>query len=407
MQTRKKSMSILYNGVEAWQQLFPYLEQFSYVDSVDESDQISLSVSDRDLNWVNSWMPKTGDLLLPSVTLENWNYEGERALLECGSFVVDDFRFSSPPLKGTINGVSAPVNSGFKETENSKIWKDATVQLIAGEIAGKYGMALVYDADSDIPVAKIEQSQQPDSDFLKKLCSKYGLGLKVYSNRLIVWDYRKYSKQPPIITLKPADVSKWSYNSSSQGTYTGAKVSYTVPGKKEMVEVLVGTEERLFRTSQKADNEEDARRIGESALLEANRKECTMQLTLPPRLFLVATKTVMLSEFGSMDGPYFIEKVSHSIGRKSYGMQLFLSRVAEPVKGLQLPAENEKRREDYVVKKGDTLMELAQKFYGDAYQYRKLYDANKEAIEADARRHGKGSSQNGYWIWPGLVISIP
>lgn len=52
-------------------------------------------------------------------------------------------------------------------------------------------------------------------------------------------------------------------------------------------------------------------------------------------------------------------------------------------------------------------MELAQKFYGDAYQYRKLYDANKEAIEADARRHGKGSSQNGYWIWPGLVISIP
>ena len=38
-----------------------------------------------------------------------------------------------------------------------------------------------------------------------------------------------------------------------QGTYTGVRVSYKNPKTKEMVDVLVGTEERLYKTNQKAE----------------------------------------------------------------------------------------------------------------------------------------------------------
>ena len=127
-----------------------------------------------------------------------------------------------------LNGVSSPANTDFKETENSKTWEAATVQLIAGEIAGKYGMSLVYEA-GDIPVAKTEQNKQTDSKFLKGICDKYGLGLKVYSNRLVVWDYRQYFAKPVVATITPSMLSRYAYKSTMRGTYTGAKVSYTNP----------------------------------------------------------------------------------------------------------------------------------------------------------------------------------
>lgn len=95
--TRRKSVSLVYNGTEAYSELAPYLEQITYTDSVDESDMISLDLLDRDLKWRNAWIPKNGDVLIPSLTLEDWNYEGEKMTIQCGSFIVDDFGFSSPP----------------------------------------------------------------------------------------------------------------------------------------------------------------------------------------------------------------------------------------------------------------------------------------------------------------------
>lgn len=406
MKTRKKTVSLIYNGTEAYSELAPYLEQITYTDSVDESDMISLELSDRDLKWRNAWIPQKGDILIPALTLEDWNYEGEKMTIQCGSFIVDDFGFSSPPAIGNINGVSSPVNTGFKETENTKTWEAATVQLIAGEIAGKYGLNLVYEAQ-EIAVAKIEQDKRTDSDFLKTLCEKYGLGLKVFYNRLVIWDYREYLGRTPITEIKPEMCSKWSYRSSMQGTYTGARVSYKNPKTKKMVDVLVGTEERLYKTNQKADSEADARLIGEAAIRNANRRESTMQLTMPPQLLLMATLTVRLNGFGRMDGAYFIEKVTHQIGRKAYVMQVLLSRIPESdSEKISAPTEAGIGNV-YIVQKGDNLRDLSQEFYGTPSRCEEIYRANKDRIETEAREHGKSNSSNGYWIWPGTPLDIP
>ena len=61
----------------------------------------------------------------------------------------------------------------------------------------------------------------------------------------------------------------------------------------------------------------------------------------------------------------------------------------------------------YTVKRGDTLWALSKKFYGDATKWRKIYNANKSAIEKDARKYGRSSSSNGHWIYPGLKLTIP
>lgn len=63
----------------------------------------------------------------------------------------------------------------------------------------------------------------------------------------------------------------------------------------------------------------------------------------------------------------------------------------------------------YEVKKGDTLWAIAAnpKVYGDGKQYTKIYNANKNVIESEAKKHGKKSSNNGHWIYPGTKLTIP
>lgn len=61
----------------------------------------------------------------------------------------------------------------------------------------------------------------------------------------------------------------------------------------------------------------------------------------------------------------------------------------------------------YTVKSGDCLWNIAKKYYGNGSKYTAIYNANKSAIEADAKKHGKSSSSNGHWIYPGLVLTIP
>ena len=58
----------------------------------------------------------------------------------------------------------------------------------------------------------------------------------------------------------------------------------------------------------------------------------------------------------------------------------------------------------YTVVSGDTLTEIAGK---EGVSEPSLYSANEGVIEATARQHGFPSSDNGHWIFPGEVLTIP
>ena len=62
---------------------------------------------------------------------------------------------------------------------------------------------------------------------------------------------------------------------------------------------------------------------------------------------------------------------------------------------------------EYVIKSGDCLWSIAKAMYGNGTKWTLIYEKNKEAIEADAKKHGKASSSNGHWIWAGLKLIIP
>lgn len=61
----------------------------------------------------------------------------------------------------------------------------------------------------------------------------------------------------------------------------------------------------------------------------------------------------------------------------------------------------------YTVKSGDTLWGIAEKHYGSGTKHTTIYNANKSIIESTAKKHGKKSSENGKWIYPPTVLTLP
>lgn len=63
---------------------------------------------------------------------------------------------------------------------------------------------------------------------------------------------------------------------------------------------------------------------------------------------------------------------------------------------------------NYTVVSGDNLWSIARRFYGGSgSDWQKIYNANSDVIESTARRYGKSNSNNGWWIYPGTVFTIP
>lgn len=61
----------------------------------------------------------------------------------------------------------------------------------------------------------------------------------------------------------------------------------------------------------------------------------------------------------------------------------------------------------YTVKSGDTLWDIARVKLGNSTKWQSIYNLNKAAIEAAAKKYGRSSSSNGWWIYPGTVLKLP
>ncbi|MGL5512338.1 MAG: hypothetical protein ACRDBM_03740, partial [Sporomusa sp.] len=120
---RKCGVSITYNGKNVTTSLSDYINSFSYTDVASgESDTITLAIHDIGQQWIDKWFPSKGDKIEASITIENWETEGDKSTFKCGSFTLDEFQFSGPAVKGELNAISVPMEESFKATKRTKTW---------------------------------------------------------------------------------------------------------------------------------------------------------------------------------------------------------------------------------------------------------------------------------------------
>lgn len=334
MKARRAAIALQYNGVNASGQIGADLSSFQYKDVASgSSDSISLELSDRSRRWIGAWFPQKGDLLRPVIRTRNWTGPGQQLDFPCGAFRVDDFSFSGGPIRLRLDALAVPAeNSGFKATERTETYETATLKEIGRIITGRSGISLFFEAP-DISIEKVEQNSQSDCAFYTGLVEKYGLAIKIYNDRAVVFSEAVYEDKAPKALLTPADFDPgWSWDTSTTGTYTGVKYQYTNSDKNKTFTVTAGSGDRILTVNEPADNLTEATAIALAAIHRANRGTTTMRLTMMARPGLIASDCVEIRGLQRLDGKYYIEQITHSLGG-GYTMALDLRRVEERITG--------------------------------------------------------------------------
>ncbi len=412
---RRAEVEITYEGKNITTPVDQYLESFTYTDIASgESDRIQMDLHDIRKEWMDAWMPSKGDRISGAVVLHNWMADGETQRIYCGEFELDEMSFSGRPLKCGFGAVSIPRNEPFNVQKRAKTWEGITIRQIAEEIAGRAGISLYYEAD-DIGIEIIEQNEETDCKFLYSVCADYGLAMKVYASRIIIFDEETYEGRKSVRNVDETDMEGWDYQSTMAGTYTGAAVRFSDPNNEEEYEVIIGGGSRILEINENADSIEDAERKGIAKLNNENKKAVTMKITMMADPVLAASSCIDIMGMGEkINGKYYIDKVTtKKSGSGECKMNLELHRVVPRIKSAsigavkQADAEALSEGKSYTVVQGDTLWGIAKHFYGSGMEYTSIYERNREKIEGTAKERGKKDSSQGHWIFPGTVLEIP
>ena len=330
MDARRAKLEVVYNGSNATDLIMPQLHNFTYVDVASgSSDSCNIEAGDREKNWIGGWFPQRGDTLTATIRTLDWNSEGERTSLNCGKMCVDDFSFAGGPITMQLSAVAIP-NSAFAYQKNTQTYESMTLEQIGQIIAGRCGVSLTYEAPA-VSIAKVEQTDETDGDFYKKQVERFGLALKIFSDKLVVFDEAVYEAKGPKATLNEANMEPgWGWNTTMAGTYTGVKYQYTNTEKNQTFTVEAGTAERQLTVNDSADNLTEATMIALAAVNNANKKVTTMAVTVRAIPGLIASDCVQVEGLGQLSGKYYIEKITHNVG-DGYKMELDMRKVVDRI----------------------------------------------------------------------------
>ena len=420
MKARQSSVIVKYNDTDITKTITDYIEGFSYVDNASgTADTVTLKLNNKSGKWSGSWIPVQGDSVKTIIKLTNWNKEGDNRIFDCGFFLIDDLSFSGPPSTASIGGISTPINTDFNVTKKNKTWQSTTVKGILSSIASSAGIGL-YFSGQDYTIKEIEQSDQEDVNFAFQLCSSYNLAMKLYNKKIVVFDQVEYEKKNASLTIRRADVESYSIKKGMTRQYDGVSISYTdgILNKTLSYKFMLKEGTRILKLNEKASSLQDAEVKAKAKLLAHNRQCQTMSVTVKGDTKYISSKCVNVSGFGKLDGKYYIDSVTHNKDAGSgytCTLEMHLCIIVNGVTvatvqsgdTVKKAASSSTASKTYTIVSGDTLWKISTKQLGSGAKYMQIYNANSGTIESAAKSHGKSSSSNGHWIYPGTVLTIP
>ena len=175
---------------------------------------------------------------------------------------------------------------------------------------------------------------------------------------------------------------------------------------------------RILKLNETAESLQDAEVKAKAKLLEHNRQCQTMNVKVKGDTKYISSKCVKMTGFGKLDGKYYIDTVTHE---KNAGSGYFCTldmHLCIIVKGVTVAtvasgsttkkaSDSSTKAKTYTIVSGDTLWKISTNHLGTGAKYMQIYNANSSVIESAAKSHGKSSSSNGHWIYPGTTLTIP
>ena len=329
---RRTAVKLYFNGADISKDLSKYLLSLSFTDKEeDETDDISISLDDREGKWIKDWLntSKTksekrafkGAEIHAKVIQKNPCTDGKDKVLDCGVFEIDSVSYTGPPGKLEIKATSIPYKAKLRQTKHNREWEKTTLKNIAQKIAGRSGMKLMYLSGSNPIYKRREQRNMTDIAFLRRLCKRAGISLKVTSKKIVLFDAADFEKKAEVKRIKAGrgNILSYSFSTKTADTaYSSCHVVYTDPDTKKKIEATYKPENansdgQVLEITQKVSGVAEAKELARKMLREKNKRETTAEFTLAGDVDYVAGITVRVYGFGEFNGKYIVEQASHSI----------------------------------------------------------------------------------------------
>ena len=300
------------NGVNVWGDIKDYVRELTYIDVASgETDSFDILLHDVNDHWLNDWLIDKGTLIDAKIKLKNWEYQGDDRWTDCGEFLCDSLGVKGFPLDISIKTLALPVQG----TKNTKKWENITISAIAQDICNHLGVELLYYAD-DLKLKSRQQSQQTDINFLYSLCNEYGLGMKVFRHKIVIFDLAEYDKVIPAVTYilpQIIDDNGFSLTDNEDGTYTGVKATYKIEGSDNSKTYTLGTSEKMIVLDNAGSSLKEAEIKAKAALYKANVEAVKLKFVTTKGIPFYSGTNYYFYGIGKYSGAYGIDKVTHSI----------------------------------------------------------------------------------------------
>lgn len=329
METMRSKLLIEYNNIEATEIIANDCESFTWKDNATgTADTMTLSLSNINKKWMNGFYPLDEDTFKAWIQLQEWAADYKDGKIYCGCFAVDSLQYSGYPEKLQLSGISTPTDSNFNVKQKNRTWSKTTIKVIMESIAAEAGIELAFDAE-DVKIDSVNQTGKTDLAFAYSLCSEYGLSLKLYNNKMIVYDQTAYEGKEARYTITADQLGgSGSYSISKQTTklYDSVKIQYTngKRGKTLTYEYIIPGKEgkrQMFVTT-KAESLSDAEKKAKAALRKNLRESLQISIKMMGSAKYLAADCFNLDGFGNLDGKYFIDAITHQKSGGKYTISL-------------------------------------------------------------------------------------
>lgn len=341
---RRLKLNILYEGTNITKEIASNLLSCSQSDSINELDSFNISIENREMLWLDSWLPLKGDTIKAFLELENWEKIG-KVQHDMGIFYIDSIVFSGPPDVVNIKGISYNINSDIVDKKENKVWENVDFKTILKEIAKKRNTELFCDIDFNRKYSRLEQKLESDFNLIKRLCDEAGLNFKLFNDKMIIFEEEKYEKKESKISFTKNSLKSYSFSTDDNDSYSSCTISYYDYKSKKKIEKKINIKKRTGYKSKnkrtlfinedkhiKGKNVKEVnfqlQEIAKKALRGKNKKEVKANIVfIGTEKLLSVGDTVELNDFGFFSGKYMIDNLN--INLMSYEISAELHKVLE------------------------------------------------------------------------------
>ncbi|MCP4747305.1 MAG: hypothetical protein GY874_14365 [Desulfobacteraceae bacterium] len=335
MEIRRTSLILSYEDREISEKIAPYLLDLRFTDHAHgKADDLQISVEDSAGLWRGAWFPQEGAKIRASLVCHNCDGD-QKKTLPMGLFGIDGIEVSGPPSTARIKAASALVSTALRRELRSYAWENITLSAIAGQIANWHGLALYWDAETNVRFNRADQREESDLTFLSRLCRDNGYNLKAAEEKLIVYQAKKFDQRPATLTLtrQKSKLIRYAFASKSHDVFRAAQVSYADAEDKSLKTYTFVPPDppacgHILKINKRAESGADAQRIAIAGLRRQNKDKVTGSVTVAGNPLAVAGINVQLDDFGLFTGKYFVETATHTINKtRGYLTELKIRKV--------------------------------------------------------------------------------